>query len=143
MATLEKALEIASRAHDGQVDKAGHPYILHPIRVMLNVSTPEERIAAVLHDTVEDTKITPGDLELAGFSREIIDAVQALTKEDGESRLDAARRAVANPIARQVKLADVADNMDLERIPNPTARDYKRLEEYKQVRALLLDGPAD
>ena len=57
--------------------------------------------------------------------------------------LDAARRAVANPIARQVKLADVADNMDLERIPNPTARDYARLEEYKQVYALLLDGPED
>ena len=141
MATLEKALEIASRAHAGQVDKAGHPYILHPIRVMLAVSTLEESIAAVLHDTVEDTEITPGDLESAGFSREIIDAVQALTKKDGESRLDAARRAVANPVARQVKLADVADNMDLKRIPNPTARDYERLEEYKQVRELLLAGP--
>lgn len=138
MATLEKALAIASKAHEGQVDKAGEPYILHPIRVMLTVSTLEERIAAVLHDTVEDTEVTIEDLELAGFNQHIIEAVQALTKKDGESRLDAAHRAKANRIARQVKLADVADNMNMDRIPNPTRRDFRRIEEYKIVRDLLL-----
>jgi guanosine-3',5'-bis(diphosphate) 3'-pyrophosphohydrolase len=141
MATLEKALAIAAKAHEGQVDKAGDPYILHPIRVMLAVSAPEERIAALLHDTVEDTEISFADLHSAGFSHAVVEAVRALTKDDGESRLQAARRAVANPIARQVKLADVADNMNLERIPDPTPRDYERIEEYKQVRALLIAGP--
>ena len=141
MATLERALEIAAVAHAGQLDKAGKPYILHPIRVMLSVSTPDEQMAAVLHDTVEDTSVTLEDLADAGFSSDIISAVQALTKMDGESRLEAAQRAVRNTVARQVKLADVADNMDMSRIPNPTSRDHARLEEYKRVRQVLLAGP--
>lgn len=137
MATLERAIELAATAHAGQFDKAGQPYILHPIRVMINVSTSDERIAAILHDTVEDTNVTFDDLVGHGFSDAVISAVKALTKTDGESRLAAARRAVQNPIARNVKLADIADNMNLDRIPNPTAKDLARLEEYKQVRALL------
>lgn len=140
MSTLERALEIAAAAHAGQQDKAGQPYILHPIRVMLTVKTLDERITAVLHDTVEDTAITFEDLVNAGFSSDIVDAVQALTKTAGESRIDAAKRAVQNTIARQVKLADVADNMDLHRIPNPTTKDFARLEEYKRVHQILIDG---
>jgi len=140
MANLETALCIAAKAHAGQTDKAGEPYILHPIRVMLGVASIEEKIAALLHDTVEDTDITFNDLDAAGFSRDIVDAVRALTKTDGESRLAAARRAAANRIARQVKLADVTDNMNIDRIPNPTARDHQRLEEYRLVRKLLEDG---
>jgi len=143
MATLERALEIASAAHAGQQDKAGQSYILHPIRVMLSVKTLDEQIAAVLHDTVEDTSVTFEDLADAGFSSDIVTAVQALTKTDGESRLEAAHRAVQNTIARQVKLADVADNMDLSRIPSPTSRDHARLEEYKRVRQVLLAGPRE
>jgi len=139
MSTLERALEIAAAAHSGQQDKAGQPYILHPIRVMLTVKTSDERIAAVLHDTVEDTAITFEDLVDAGFSIDIVGAVQALTKTAGESRMDAAKRALQNSIARQVKLADVADNMDLSRIPNPTTKDFARLEEYKRVRQILID----
>ncbi len=141
MATLERALEIAAAAHAGQQDKAGQPYILHPIRVMLAVNTLDEKITAILHDTVEDTQVTCDDLADAGFSDDIINAVLALTKVDGESRMDAAKRAVEDTIARQVKLADVADNMDLSRIPNPTATDHARLEEYRCVRQVLLAGP--
>lgn len=141
MATVESALEIAAAAHAGQIDKAGQPYILHPIRVMLSVKNGDERIAAVLHDTVEDTHVTFDDLVSAGFSAAVIDAVRALTKTDGESRIEAAFRAVRDPIARQVKLADVSDNMDLSRIPSPTEKDYARLEEYKQAREILLAGP--
>ena len=141
MATLENALVLAATHHAGQVDKAGQPYILHPIRMMLAVKTDEERIAAILHDTVEDTSLTFDDLEEAGFSSSVIEAVKALTKTDGESRIEAAKRAAANPVARQVKLADVADNMDLGRLPNPTESDLKRLEEYKLVREILLSRP--
>ena len=139
-ATLERAIEIAAKAHAGQVDKAGAPYVLHPLRVMQAVTTPEQRIVAVLHDVVEDTDITFADLEAEGFTPDIVAAVRALTKEPGESRTDAAHRAVRHPIARLVKLADVNDNMDLSRISHPTARDYARVEEYAQVKALLTAG---
>lgn len=138
MATLECAIALAAQAHAGQVDKGGQPYILHPLRVMLSLRDPETRIAAVLHDTVEDTAISFDMLRAEGFSEAVIDAVQALTKTPGEDRLSAAQRARANPIARQVKLADVGDNMDLSRIANPTERDHARLAEYAQVRALLI-----
>jgi guanosine-3',5'-bis(diphosphate) 3'-pyrophosphohydrolase len=138
MSTLERAIEIAAKAHAGQVDKAGQPYILHPLRLMLAVRTPHERMAAVLHDVVEDTPTTFADLEAAGFPPEVVAAVRALTKTQGEKRIDAAHRAAADPVARVVKLADVTDNMDLSRIAAPTPKDFERLKEYEQVRAILL-----
>ena len=140
MATLESAIQIAAEAHAGQQDKAGKPYILHPIRVMLSVGTTDEQIAAILHDTVEDTDVTYEQLSEAGFSAEIISAVRALTKLDGESRVEAARRAVKHPIARQVKLADVKDNLDISRIPHLTYKDHARLDEYKLVQEILRSG---
>jgi len=140
MSTIERAIEIAARAHAGQTDKAGQPYILHPLRLMLAVRTPQERMAAVLHDVVEDTPLTFEDLQKEGFPVEVIEAVRALTKHEGEARIDAAKRAVRNPIARVVKLADVTDNMDLGRIPQPTEKDFARLKEYEKVREILLAG---
>lgn len=138
MSTLERAIAIAAEAHAGQTDKAGGAYILHPLRVMLRVSTVDERIAAVLHDVVEDTTVTLEALAEEGFSAPVLAAIDALTKRPGESRIDAAARAAADPIARVVKLADNAENMDMSRLPSPTERDFGRLEEYKQVRALLM-----
>jgi len=138
MATLERAIQIAVSAHAGQVDMSGQPYVLHPLRVMFSVTSSQERMAAILHDVVEDTSTTLENLMEEGFHEEVIEAVRALTKLDGESRIDAAKRAVRNPIAREVKLADVADNMDMSRIPNPTEKDYARLREYEKVREILL-----
>ncbi len=143
MSTLERAIELAARAHAGQTDKAGAPYILHPLRVMLRVGTAHEQMAAVLHDIVEDTPVTLDDLRREGFDEAIVTAVDALTKRPGETRLDAAARAVRNPIARVVKLADNAENMDLSRLAAPTQKDLARQREYEQVRALLLQGEAD
>jgi (p)ppGpp synthase/HD superfamily hydrolase len=140
--TLERAIEIAASAHAGQLDKAGQPYVLHPLRVMLAMSTFEQKVAAILHDVVEDTAWTIADLEQEGFPHEVIEAIKALTKLDGESRPLAARRAAMNPIARLVKLADVRDNMDLGRIKNPTAKDHERLKEYEHVREILLSAGA-
>ena len=133
MSTLEKAITIAAEAHTGQIDKAGQPYILHPLRVMLHMTRPEERIVAVLHDVIEDTTLTADDLRSEGFSPQIIEAILALTKTGHESRIDAAKRAALNPIARIVKIADVRDNMDLSRITNPTALDHERMNEYQEV----------
>ena len=141
MSSVERAIEIVAAAHAGQVVKSGQPYILRPLRVMLSVSTENERIAAVLHDVVEDTPFTFEDLEREGFTQEVVDAVRVLTKLDGESRTDAAKRAVRNPVARPVKLADVAENMNLDRIANPTQKDYARIEEYKKVCKILRRGP--
>ena len=140
MASLERAIEIAASAHAGQLDKAGQPYILHPLRVMLRVHSEHERIAAVLHDVVEDTSVTLDMLGEAGFPSEVLEAISALTKLAGETRMDAAARAAADPIARVVKLADNAENMDISRIPNPSEKDFARLREYEQVRTLLLSS---
>ncbi|WP_173911176.1 guanosine-3',5'-bis(diphosphate) 3'-pyrophosphohydrolase [Acinetobacter sp. Marseille-Q1618] len=138
MSTIEKAIALAAKKHAGQLDKANQPYIFHPLRLMLKVNTPEQQIVAVLHDILEDTDTTIVDLISLGFSQTIVDAIVSLTKKSGESRIDAAHRAVQNPIARVVKLADVADNMDLTRIVNPTQKDLQRLEEYQKVRDILL-----
>ena len=138
MATLERAKALAREAHDGQTDKAGAPYIRHPLRVMAAVASAHEKMAAVLHDIVEDTDVTLDDLLREGFPAEVVDAIDALTKRPGETRLDAAKRARANPIARAVKLADVADNMDLDRLDAPTEKDFARLEQYERVRRVLL-----
>ena len=138
MSTLDRAIEIASSAHAGQVDKAGQPYIFHPLRVMLRVDGAHEQMAAVLHDVVEDTSVTLDNLAQEGFPSEVLRAIAALTKLPGETRLEAAARAAADPVARKVKLADNAENMDLSRIPNPTDKDYARCREYEEVRALLL-----
>ena len=138
MSTLERAIEIAVKAHAGQIDKAGEPYILHPLRLMFAVNGDYNRMVAVLHDVVEDTSVTIDNLKAEGFPSEVIEAVQALTKQKGESRIEAAKRASGNFIARAVKLADVTDNMDITRISQPTEKDYLRLKEYEKVRALLL-----
>ena len=80
MGNLERAIEIAASAHRGQTDKGGQPYILHPIRVMLRMNTAEERIAAVLHDVVEDSEWTFDALTEEGFSPAVVEALRALTK---------------------------------------------------------------
>ena len=137
MSTLEKAIALAATQHAGQLDKGGQPYILHPLRLMLQFSNPTLQIIAVLHDILEDTATTAEDLKALGFSAEIIQSIQALTKQTGESRLEAAKRTTLNPLATQVKYVDVADNMNLTRINNPTARDFARLEEYKEVLEII------
>jgi GTP diphosphokinase / guanosine-3',5'-bis(diphosphate) 3'-diphosphatase len=129
---LNKAIEIARIAHDGQVDKAGEPYIDHPIRVMNAVETVEEKIVAVLHDAVEDSDLTLEDLRVAGFNEEIVEAIDAISKREGEKRQDYLQRVMSNPIALKVKIADMTDNMNISRIPNPTERDYERTRIYKK-----------
>lgn len=138
MTTLERAIIIAAQAHAGQFDKGGEPYILHPLRVMLRVTSERERIAAVLHDVPEDSAVTLADLAAEGFDADILAALDALTKRPGETRIEAAHRAAQNPIARVVKLADNAENSDLSRIAEPTDKDRARLAEYARVREVLL-----
>lgn len=134
---LEKAIAIAAKAHAGQVDKGGAPYILHPLRVMMAVKRIDEKIVAMLHDVVEDSAITLQDLAREGFSIKILTAIESVTKQENESRFDAAHRAAKNKIGRVVKIADNEDNSDITRIPNPTEQDYARIREYMEVRKIL------
>ena len=142
MKPLEKAIEIALKAHAGQLDKAGAPYVLHPLRIMLKMTSEVEMMAAVLHDVVEDGPGWTFDrLAKEGIPRDVIEAVAHLTKrpeeEDDYERF--IRRAATHPVACQVKLADLEDNMDLRRIANPTERDFTRLEKYRSAYNLLKD----
>ena len=138
MSTLERAIAVAAQAHAGQTDKAGEPYILHPLRLMLAMETGLERIVAVLHDVVEDSGITLEKLRAEGFAEEAVAAIDALTKRDGESKMDAAARAKGNALALRVKLADNADNQDMILTSDPTEADVARIEEYRRIRAFLL-----
>ncbi len=143
MNTVEHAIALAARAHAGQLDKAGVPYIFHPIRVMLRMTTDDERMAAMLHDVVEDCGWTLEGLASEGFSRSVIEAVDALTKRPGEDYEAFVLRASENTIARKVKLADLADNSDPARISHPTERDRARLEKYRRAAEVLseIDRP--
>ena len=129
---LARAIEIAAAAHATQVDKGGAPYVLHPLRMMMKQTTEAAMIAAVLHDVVEDTPWTQEKLRAEGFPQEVLEAVACLTKREGEDYAAFIARAGANPIARAVKLADLEDNMDLRRIPDPLQKDLDRLAKYRR-----------
>ncbi len=144
MSTFEDALAIAVQAHRGQVDKAGEPYIMHPLRVMMRVTTPVERIVAVLHDVVEDSPTTLDDLRAAGFGEEIVRAVDHLSRRDGETYEDYVERAAQDPLAHRVKLADLEDNMTITRLQTLDARAVERLGRYMRAyRRLTGESPGD
>lgn len=130
---LNLAIAIANHSHAGQLDKAGKPYISHPLTVMAQMDTLEGKIVAVLHDAIEDSDLTIADLLRQGFPEFITDAIAAITKLDGELYEDYILRVKSNAIARKVKIADVTHNMDLSRIANPTEKDFQRLEKYKKI----------
>jgi (p)ppGpp synthase/HD superfamily hydrolase len=134
--TLKRAIVIAE-AHAGQVDKAGAPYVLHPLRMMLRMSSIDERIVAILHDVCEDCPgWTPDRMRSEGFPDHIVDALQSVTKRDGEDYEDFVRRAV-NSIGRSVKLADLHDNCDLSRISRPSERNIQRIAKYRRAIDLI------
>lgn len=138
MPTLEKALELAAKHHAGQIDQAGQPYILHVLRVVHSVDGLKAKTVAAMHDLLVDTGVCEQDLRGAGFDDEIVGAVLSLTKGPKETRIEAAKRAKTNPLAREVKLAENADDMDLTRLVDPTEKDMLRMHEYVLVRKLLL-----
>ena len=135
---LERAIEIAVAAHKGAVDKGGQPYILHPLAVMMDLKTDQEKIVGVLHDVVEDTDWTFEALIEEGFSEEVIEALRSVTKSDSDSSyIDFIERAKANFIGRNVKIADLKHNMDLSRIHSISNLDLERFERYKKSLEIL------
>ena len=134
---LNKAIELAKTHHAGAYDKGGRPYVEHPLRLMEKMDTYAERIVAVMHDLVEDTDISIGDLRKEGFSEEVLYALECVTNRENEDYESFIERIAQSPLATKVKLADLEDNMDLSRIPNPTEKDFKRIEKYKRAQARL------
>ena len=132
------ARALATKAHEGQTDKAGLPYITHPERVASRLSTPEAQVVGWLHDTVEDTPITLRDIE-ATFGPETAAAVDAISRRDGEPWSDYLDRVAANPMARQVKISDLIDNSNLSRIPHVTLKDVERQKKYNKALKKLLE----
>jgi (p)ppGpp synthase/HD superfamily hydrolase len=112
---LERAIALAVEAHEGHWVGEGRPYILHPLRVMARVETDAERIVAILHDTVENEgdRVSFARLRQEGFPEDIVQAIDCLTRRDGEPYADMIERIAPNALARRVKLADLADNLDL------------------------------
>jgi len=133
MADLDKAILIAVQAHYGQKDRYGQPYMLHPLRVMMSVKSEDEKTVAILHDVVEDSDLTLEDLKNEGFSDEIIRAVDCLTKREGEPYEAHVERARQNRLALPVKIADLEDNMDPQRMGVLSDEDKKRLARYHKT----------
>jgi (p)ppGpp synthase/HD superfamily hydrolase len=142
MSTLERAIEIATEAHRGQLDKAGCDYIEHPLRVMAAGKSLDEKIVGVLHDVVEDTNWTFEDLAAEGFSAEVIEALRCVTKQSESEPYDKfIARVKRNPLAVAVKLNDLSDNMDIRRLPYLSDKDVKRLKRYLKAYKQLTGVP--
>jgi hypothetical protein len=141
---MDRAAAVCVASHAGQTDKAGQAYFQHPMRVALRCMTTEQKIVALLHDTIEDTTVTPEYLREQGFSQEIVDAILSVTKRDGESYEDFIKRAAENPIGRVVKLHDLEDNLNVFRLAEVKPEDAQRLTKYLAAyRALSEYRPSD
>jgi len=130
---LDVAIAVAVRAHAGQVDKAGQPYISHPLRVMARMNDTISKAVAVLHDVIEDCGITAQDLAEAGLPEEVVSRVEILSRREGESYMQFIDRIAPDEVARKVKMEDLKDNMDLSRLPKVTESDLKRNAKYQKA----------
>lgn len=135
---LEKAIGIALDAHAGQLDKSGQAYILHPLRVMLGLNDETDRICAVLHDVVEDSDISLGDLRNHEFSMEIVKTVGLLTRREGEDYDDYITRVLLSDRACRVKLMDLKDNMSRTPFDKGNPSYEERTTRYRRARNRIL-----
>ena len=138
---LERAIEIAVAAHKGMKDKGGNPYILHPLRIMISLTTEDERIVGVLHDVVEDRpEWTFERLQAEGFSERVLTSLKSVTKNSNDNDYQAfVERAKSDPVGRMVKIADIKDNLDVTRIGELREEDIARINRYKKALKVLID----
>lgn len=133
----KKALKLCFEAHKAQLDKSGMPYVFHPFHLAEQMKDENTTIVALLHDVIEDTDYTFNDLIAMGFDGAIIDAIELMTHEEGVPYMDYVEKIKSNPIAREVKLADLRHNSDLSRLDAPTEKDKMRVEKYRKAIVLL------
>ncbi len=134
-----KAILLIFDRHAGQLDKSGIPYVTHPLHVAESMTDEDSTCAALLHDIVEDTGMTFEELRSMGFSERVVNALRYLTHEDGVDYYDYVRHIAENPLALQVKLADLRHNADLTRLTTVTEKDLRRAEKYRRCIAYLED----
>lgn len=127
---LRLCVALACHAHEGQTDKGGQPYIGHPLRVMKAVNHPHEKMAAVLHDIVEDTWVTFDILHFLHLPRPVVRAIECLTKSPGESYEGYLGRVTQDPLAARVKVADLIDNLNPSRLALWRALNPKSADRY-------------
>ena len=144
-ANLSKMIAIASMGHNGQFDKGGNPYILHPLHVMRDVQNGTEgnfivMQVAIGHDLFEDTAVTPVMLQMQGISEFVIEAIDLLTKKQGQTYFDMIKAIVKNPLATLVKRYDLMHNSDLRRLKGITEKDRERAAKYMQAYYYLTFG---
>lgn len=133
MSVLDAAIALACRVHAGQLDKSGKPYILHPLRLMLQVEDLNSQLAAVLHDVIEDGNILLDDLREIGLPETVVEAIGCLTKRPGETYEAYIERIGEVELARRVKLRDLRDNMDTTRLAALSPTDLERLAKYHRA----------
>ena len=133
----KKALKLCFEAHKDQVDKSGMPYVFHPFHLAEQMETEDTVITALLHDVVEDTDYTIDDLQEMGFSENVISALKLLTPDPGISYMDYVKKIKENPVAKTVKLKDLAHNSDLTRLDSVDDKARKRVKKYQRAIALL------
>ena len=137
-----KALCIAYEAHKDQVDKAGIPYIFHPIHLAEQMKDEISVCVALLHDVVEDTPVTIEELEKE-FPKEVVEAVRILSREEGTDYFEYIRKVAQHPVARKVKMADLEHNSDETRMAGYENQSgvreqiLKRREKYEKARRIL------
>ena len=140
MSRYSSVLEFAMKKHDGQTDKSGKPYILHPMEVALSLYKESDKIVALLHDVLEDTDATADDLIALGLYDCEVEAIKLLTKPRKEDYMHYVHRVAEYPIARRVKMADLRHNMDISRLDVVTEKDLARVEQYKKAYRILEDA---
>ena len=132
-----KAMQIAYRAHHGQTDRSGVPYVFHPFHLAEQMETEETTVAALLHDVAEDTELTLDDLREMGIPERVLEALALLTHDPAVPYLEYVARLKDNEIARAVKLADLKHNSDLTRLNRVGPRDLERVEKYRRAMEIL------
>ena len=136
-ALTKKALKLCFQAHRDQTDKGGLPYVFHPFHLAEQMTEEDAAVAALLHDVVEDTAYTLADLADMGFPPQVIRALGRMTHDPAVPYLDYVRALKDDPIARQVKLADLRHNSDLTRLDTVDEKAVARAEKYRQAIRLL------
>lgn len=133
----KKAMNIAYNAHKDKYDKGGVPYIIHPFCVAEKMKDEKTTVAALLHDVVEDTKLTFNDLIKEGIPEDIIEALMYLTRNENDDYMEYICKIKCNNIACAVKKEDIIHNSDITRLNNISEKDIKRIEKYKKALEFL------
>lgn len=133
----KKALKLCFEAHKDQTDKSGMPYVFHPFHLAESMTDEYTTTVALLHDVVEDTDYTLSDLKDMGFSEKVTDALALLTHDKSVPYMEYVEKIKQNPVARAVKLADLAHNSDLSRLDAVDEKALRRVEKYKKAMEIL------